>query len=269
MGRPLNKKFFGDGSGLLSCTAWFERAGGTSSVAFILRQRSNSKYEVADETTTASNALIVGSKYEIVTVGTGTWADAGASAETIGTRFTATATTNGQADGTAREIVIGKVQQAAPAATGELQIAVTPELVGAASDATFTIDTDGSGAVSAVAITGGGTGYFETGGTFTITDLTLTGNDDAVITYTVDLATQSIDTATVTTPGTGYTINQSGVAVNAADIPDAGASDQTARIINAHHVKTFEGLTLAWPAAGGAGSGGRGIFNEGDIETQA
>ena len=49
----------------------------------------------------ASNALTIGSKYEIVTAGTGDWTTAGAADSNPGTIFTATATTNGQSDGTA------------------------------------------------------------------------------------------------------------------------------------------------------------------------
>ena len=204
MGRPLNKKFFGDGAGLIAGSGWFTGEGAAEAV-YIVQQKSNLKYLVESEA----------------------------------------------GPGTRSEIL--QLVQGAPTQAGQLQITVTPELLAAAAEATFTIDTDGAGAVSAVAITDGGSGYFA-GGTFTITDLTLTGNDDAVITYTVDIATQSIDSATVTTPGTGYTINQSGVAVNTADIPDAGSVDQSARIINAHTVKTFEGVIFKWPAAGGTGS---------------
>jgi len=50
----------------------------------------------------ASNALIIGLEYEIVTPGTGDWTTAGAGDSLTGTHFIATATTNGQADGTAR-----------------------------------------------------------------------------------------------------------------------------------------------------------------------
>lgn len=131
---------------------------------------------------------------------------------------------------------------------GQMQVEVTPELFVTALEATFTIDTNGSGEVSAVVITDGGSGYF-TGSTFTITDSTLTGGDNAVITYTI--ANQAIVTAVVTTPGSGYTINQNDVSVDTADIPDAAASGDTesAKIINAHLVKTFEGRIYTWPAA--------------------
>jgi len=52
---------------------------------------------------TASNALVIGIKYEIVTAGTGDWTTAGAADSNPGTQFVATATTNGQADGTANQ----------------------------------------------------------------------------------------------------------------------------------------------------------------------
>ena len=51
MGRPLNKKFFGDGSGLLAVECYTERAG-ASTAGYIVRQRSNLIYEIADETVT-------------------------------------------------------------------------------------------------------------------------------------------------------------------------------------------------------------------------
>ena len=45
-----------------------------------------------------------------------------------------------------------------------------------------------------------------------------------------------------------------------------GEADESARIINAHHVKTFEGNTYTWPDTGGAG-GSRGDFDEADLQS--
>ena len=142
--------------------------------------------------------------------------------------------------------IVCQLVQGAPAAVGEMQVVVQPENATTVVQATFTIDTDGAGLVSAVSIVTPGYGYW-VGGTFTITDTTLTGNDDAVVTYTV--ANGSIATANVTTAGTGYTISQTGVAVAAGDAPATVANPpaENARIINARTVKTFEGNTYAWP----------------------
>jgi len=87
-------------------------------------------------------------------------------------------------------------------------------------EATFTIDTDGSGFVSAVSLVNGGTGYTDgTGFTFTVTTATgLAGNDDAVIAY--DVSGGSVTNPTVSVPGTGYTLSQTGVAVSATDTND-------------------------------------------------
>lgn len=129
---------------------------------------------------------------------------------------------------------------------GQMQVEVTPELFVTALEATFTFDSDGT--VDAITITDGGSGYF-TDGTFTITTASgKNGNDDAVITYTV--SNQVIVTAVVTTPGSGYD-NQSGTSVDSTDIPDelAAGDQESARIINAHTVKTFEGRIYTWPAA--------------------
>ena len=141
--------------------------------------------------------------------------------------------------------------QGEPLAGGEMQVEVTPELLAAASEATFTFDSNGT--VDVITITDGGSGYF-TGGTFNITTASGEAGDDlAVITYTV--ANQAIVTAAVTTPGSTYN-NQTGASVNTADIPDAEAAgdEQSAKIINARTVKTFEGNTYQWPAVGGTGT---------------
>jgi hypothetical protein len=92
--------------------------------------------------------------------------------------------------------------------------------VTATKEATFTIDTDGAGVVSAVALVSGGTGYTDgTGFTFTVTTATgIAGNDDAVIEY--DVVGGIVTNPSVNTPGTGYTISQTGVAVSATDTND-------------------------------------------------
>lgn len=54
--------------------------------------------------TVASNALVVGETYKVITLGTGDYTNAGAAVNNVGVIFTATATTNGQADGTVRLI---------------------------------------------------------------------------------------------------------------------------------------------------------------------
>lgn len=46
MGRPLNKKFFGDGAGKIACTA---DIGAGAELCFITEQRSNAKYRVDSE----------------------------------------------------------------------------------------------------------------------------------------------------------------------------------------------------------------------------
>lgn len=90
----------------------------------------------------------------------------------------------------------------------------------ATKEATFTIDTDGAGVVSAVTLVNGGTGYTDgTGFTFTVTTATgIAGNDDAVIAY--DVSGGIVTNPTVSVPGTGYTLSQTGVAVSAADTND-------------------------------------------------
>jgi len=88
------------------------------------------------------------------------------------------------------------------------------------SQATFTFNTDGSGNIplGAITITDGGSGYVS-GGFFTITTNSgVAGNNDAVVTFTQ--AGGVIDTAIVTTPGTGYTASQTGVSVHPLDAPD-------------------------------------------------
>ena len=178
MGRPLNKKFFGDGATLIACNADLDGSG--SETAFIVEQRSNTKYRVQSEAPFASNALVIGVEYIIVTVGTGVWADAGASAETIGTVFTATATTNGQADGTADARAICTLVDATPGAINEMQVVITPENAQSTVQATVNVTASG-GAITVLTINNAGYGYWVNG-----TAATIAGGTAGTCDYTVD-----------------------------------------------------------------------------------
>ena len=126
-------------------------------------------------------------------------------------------------------------------------------------EAQFTIDTDGAGAVSAVTLISGGSGYTNgTGLTITISDATLAGNQDAVIQY--DVVGGAVVGPTVFTAGTGYTINQTGVAVDSIDV------DNITRAGNVKDVDlNFAGEYVVFPASGLAtstdGSGSGALFN--------
>lgn len=168
--------------------------------------------------------------------------------------------------GTRSEIL--KLVNGTPAAAGEMQVTVTPELAAAASQATFTFDTNASGNVSAVAVTGAGSGYF-VDGTFNITvasDAGFVAGTEAVIAYTVDPTTQTVTGATVQTAGSGYTASLSGQAVAAGDAPAANTTLDSAKLIHANQVKTFAGVKYVWNASGGTGSGGRGGIPEATLQ---
>ena len=129
---------------------------------------------------------------------------------------------------------------------------------GVDNEATFTFDTDGAGAVSAISIVSGGTGYPASGGgTFNITvasDSGFTPGTQALITYTTDGA-GVIDSAVVTTPGTGYTINLTGQSVASSDIPNPSLGAISSFTL------LFAGEYVAFPTpnpvsvAGGTGTG--------------
>ena len=264
MGRPLNKKFFGDGSGKFSCTAYLPGAA-AAQTCYIVRQRSNRKYEVADEATVASTALVVGAKYIIVTVGGADYTTVGAADNNVGTKFTATGTSAGGA-GTAREYAVCATQAAAPAANFEMRISVQGEnaQVPTTANIAFT-SAGGTGALLTVDVDNVAAhyGYWADG-----TNVALGGTTDGTVDYTVD-GSGKIATVTINTAGSANT--QAGSPVALADTAAANPPLQYARIINAHSVKTYEGSTFAHPAAGGDASGGRGWrpWTEGDIETQA
>ena len=274
MGRPLNKKFFGDGSGLLAVECYTERAG-ASTAGYIVRQRSNLIYEIADEAVTDVDVdnLVIGSLYEITTTGTTDWIAAGAGSTAVGTRFYA-ATAASDGTGEAREIVFGKLQEAAVSAAGQARLPVVPENAVTPVKATFTVNRTAGGDINndATVITSGGYGYWADG-TFNITATTGGGTPapEAVITYTV--ANGSIVTANVTTIGSGYTASaDAALAVAAGDVPapDANPPTQYARILNARQVKCFPavgGNTYAWPTVPPLG-GFRGPFSEADPDTQ-
>ena len=84
--------------------------------------------------------------------------------------------------------------------------------------ATFTFDTNGSGAVSGITVTGAGAGYTGSSFQFNITtasDATHSGTE-AIITAT--LLGGKVVSAAVTLAGSGYAINQTGTSVAAADV---------------------------------------------------
>lgn len=286
MGRPLNKKFFAGGIGATVGCSFHDGVGVVESA--IISQRSNSSYRVAGGGGTplafTSLAFAEANPDTITRTGGVSFITSGfvvggkvrvASSENTGenngvyTILTVTAsvieiTLDGDlvvnADDTTATLalvvadgVIGTLVQGAPNALGEIQVTVTPEIVGATAEATLTIDTDGAGLVSAVTLLTGGNGYF-TAGNFLITNSTLTGNGDARIDFTV--ANGAMATAVVGVAGTGYTINQTGVSVDTADITDPAsvAPVESAKIINARTVRTFEGNVYMWPAVGGAGT---------------
>lgn len=264
MGRPLNKKFFGNAADKLLGVAYLDNSGAPAAVnVSIVRQRSNLKYEVQAETATNATALTVGVKYVIVAVGTADFTTVGASANEVGVVFTATGTSAGGAGGTAAERDICKLQEATPAALGEMRVTVTPENATATVQATVDIvSAGGTGALTDVTINNAGYGYWTDG-----TNVAIGGTTDGTIDYTVDgngsLATVSINSAgTANTQATGLDIG---------DAPAANPPIQYARIINARQVKCFPavgGSTFAWPALAPLG-GFRGPHGEADIAVQS
>lgn len=269
MGRPLNSRFFGDDTGRIACDAWLVGVG-SSSACHIIDQRSNTKYTIAEEGTTDVDVdnLVVGGIYVIVVAGTTDWVAAGAANANVGTRFTAT-TAASDGTGTCREQQVCTLVQGEPLAAGEAQVEVTPELLAASAEMQVDFGTTG-GVVDEVSLVDAGSGYF-TGGTFNITvasDGGYVAGAEAVIAYTV--ANQVVTSVAIQSGGSGYTADLVNTTdVNTADLPDAGAAgdEESARIINARTVKTFEGNTYMWPAAGGTGTPK--VRGEADLGTQA
>ena len=277
MGRPLNKKFFGDPAGggyQVACNAYLTQAG-ASAPCYIVEQRSNTRYRVAEVTPTGGAPFVVGTQYIIATVGSTDFTAIGASANTVGVLFTATGV--GAGTGTASETEICKLVDATPGApvngVAQMQVVVTPENATTPVKATFTVNRTAGGAIdnTATVITSGGYGYW-TDGTFNIgvaTDGGYAAGTEAVVTYTV--ANGSIVTANVTTPGAGFTASaDAALVVAAADVAAFAANPlpENARIINEHTVKTFAGNTFAWPIVaplGGRPGRGSASFTEADI----
>ena len=250
MGRPLNKKFFGNATNKILASAALADGGGTPENCSIIEQRSNLKYLVQSESATAVTAVSPGIQYRIVSLGDTTdWDVAGAGSNPyVGQIFTALAT--GTGTGSTAEVYICQLTDSTPNAIGEMTVLVTPENATTPVKPTFTVNRTAGGAIDAVTIVTAGYGYW-VGGTFNVTVATDGGyvaGTEAVITYTV--ANGSIATANVTTLGAGYTASaDAALAVAAADVPAVTATPpaENARIINARTVKTFEGNTYAWP----------------------
>lgn len=117
------------------------------------------------------------------------------------------------------EIYIQEYQM--DALTGVVDSADAGTVVSIQQQASFTINTDGAGKVSSVTIVDGGFGY--TNGNFTITDATLTGNDNAFVNYVADaLGTAKgtiVSISSISGTNTGYTPNQTNVPVSLTDAP--------------------------------------------------
>ena len=269
MGRPLNKKFFGNAANRILTSAALGDGGGTPEDCSIIEQKSNLKYLVQSESATGIAALTTGIQYRVVALGNSDFTTVGGQ-NVVGSIFTATGT--GAGTGFTAEVYICKLTDSTPNAIGEMTVLVTPENAQTPAEATFTVNRTAGGVIddAATVITSGGYGYW-TGGTFNIgvdTDGGYTPGNEAVVTYTV--ANGSIVTASVTTVGNGFTASaDAALAVDTADIPDEAANPlvQYARIISARTVKTFEGNTFAWPTTGALGQNDRGL-GEADLELQ-
>jgi len=146
--------------------------------------------------------------------------------------------------------------QGVPAAPGEMQVTVTIENAQATAQATVTF-TDNAGAIDAITSFDGGYGYWTAGTGVVVAG----GGGDGTVDYTV--SNGSINSMVINAGGSGYT----GSTQNIADAPDANPPVQSARIINARTVKTFEGDIFMWPAVGGAGTPE--VRGEADLDTQA
>jgi len=203
MGRPLNKKYFQDGSAFtVGC---FYHDGSSVVESVIISQRSNSEYRIA-----------------------------GAGGTPLA--FTSLAFADSDPDTITR--------------TG-------------GADLTLTFSDGDLVRVASSENAGENDGVFEIA-TVTTTVITLTG--DGALTVNADDTTATL--ALVSDTGVVASLVQ--------DAPTAlgemqvvveidGESDESARIINAHLVKTFEGNTYAWPDEGGAG-GSRGDFLEANLQ---
>jgi len=236
MGRPLNKRFFGPaGAGYeLVCNAYLTQAG-ASAPAYIIDQRSNSKYRVAEVTPTGAAPFVVGTQYTIATVGSTDFTLIGASSNTVGITFTATGV--GAGTGTASETEVCIIVDATPATGGEMQVVITPENAATTVQATVTTTTVGGPgtALSTVVIANAGYGYWLPG-----TGVALAAGDG-----TVDYTVLNGSLATVTINSAGTTNTAATLAI--ADAPAANPPISNARIINARQVKSFNGTTYDWP----------------------
>ena len=329
MGRPLNKRFFQSGTGAsgfqVGCDAWFTGEGAAES-AYIISQRSNSRYlvgsDVGGATPTRTEVLtlvqgepLAGGQMQVevtpellgagaemqVDFGTGDLAtlvtaqdetnyDGAPATEGSfvgGTGFLNSVDTDDGETITLNDGTVITVDVVAGNAVTEFTVdssSSTPLAAGATRTQVSTTTTAGVGftltpladnevqenPVTSVTLVDAGSGYF-TGGTFNISGASDGGyvaGTEAVIAYTV--ANQVVTSVAIQSAGAGYSQSLAATTdVNTADLPDAAAagSEQSARIINARTVKTFEGFTYMWPAEDGAGTGDK-IRPEADLGTQ-
>lgn len=255
MGRPLNKRFFGDPAGAgeqVACNAWF---GGASAASFIIEQRSNSLYRVGDLATTASNALTAGVTYQVLTVGGADYTLVGGLNQ-VGTVFTSTGTTEAGGGGTVNETDLCRLVDGTPAATGEMQVVVTIENAETPRQATITVAETG-GIIDSIVVLDAGYGYWADGGSTAIP-----GGTAGTASFTVD-GNGSIATVTLLVPGTGYSDGPQ----NFPGAPAGTPPLENARIINARTVKTFgpAGNVFDWPIVAPVGPATVGGRTQADI----
>lgn len=205
MGRPLNKKFFGDPTSVgfqIRATVNF---GAGPEAAYVVKQRSNRKYLFTDVATEAKEMVCV---------------------------------------------LVDKLDT--DLLEGEASITVDP-FFGVESTAAANYDTDGSGNVTGITVTGGGNGYTND---FTVT-VTDANTETADITFTV--VDGVVTAGTLDSQSGAFTINLTDVAIT-MPAPSGEAGQERAKIINAHQIKTFNGNRYFWSTAAADESG------EGDLD---
>ena len=156
--------------------------------------------------------------------------------------------------------VIGTLVQGAPAALGEIQVEVTAENAQTPTVAQIAFTSaGGTGALLTVSIDNPAAhyGYHASG-----TNVGIDGTTDGTVDFTV--ANGKIVSIVINTAGSGNTESESPnpLSQSAAANPPV----QSARIINARQVKTFEGNTYDWPATAPLGTAIVGGLTQADLQ---
>lgn len=295
MGRPLNKRFFSGGTGTTVGCSYHD--GSSVIESAIISQKSNTQYRVAGTggaaigsvtnvafleanpdtitktggTSFVTLGMVVGDFIRVAASensgeNDGVYEVAVVAADVLtltldGDLITNAADTTATLHLVSSVGVLGRLVSGAPAALGQMQVTVTPENAQTPTTANIGFTSaSGTGALLTVFVDNVAAhyGYWTNG-----VAVGIAGTTDGTVDYQV--ANGKITAVQINAAGVANIEAESPVALDDAALADPPV--QSAKIINARTVKTFEGTTYDWPPTAPLGNEGPGRLNQAALQT--